>query len=109
MATRRSNDSQRSKTASAVPPGDTLSTDSAAPAPKRAAPRRKTASAKPASKAAEVARVDVSPEARRAMVAEAAYLRAERRGFQPGFETEDWLAAESEVDALLSADPGGAQ
>jgi hypothetical protein len=43
------------------------------------------------------------------MVAEAAYLRAERRGFQPGFETEDWLAAESEVDALLSADPGGAQ
>jgi hypothetical protein len=43
------------------------------------------------------------------MIAEAAYLRAERRGFAPGYETEDWLAAESEVDALLSAGHGGAQ
>jgi hypothetical protein len=43
------------------------------------------------------------------MIAEAAYLRAEHRGFAPGFEAEDWLAAESEVDALLSAGAGGAQ
>jgi hypothetical protein len=41
---------------------------------------------------------------RRAMIAEAAYLRAERRGFAPGGEVEDWLAAEREVDALLAAD-----
>lgn len=34
-------------------------------------------------------------------VAEAAYLRAERRGFAPGHELEDWLAAEKEVDASL--------
>ena len=27
----------------------------------------------------------------------AAYLRAERRGFEPGYELEDWLAAEREV------------
>ena len=26
-----------------------------------------------------------------------AYLFSERRGFEPGHETEDWLAAESEV------------
>lgn len=26
-----------------------------------------------------------------------AYLRSERRGFEPGHETEDWLAAEREV------------
>jgi hypothetical protein len=26
-----------------------------------------------------------------------AYLRSERRGFEPGHETEDWLAAEHEV------------
>ena len=26
-------------------------------------------------------------------IAEAAYYRAERRGFEPGRETEDWLAA----------------
>jgi hypothetical protein len=49
----------------------------------------------------------VSPEARRAMIAQNAYLRAERRGFEPGHEEEDWLAAESEVDALLKIDHGG--
>lgn len=27
----------------------------------------------------------------------AAYLRAERRGFSPGYEMEDWLAAEREI------------
>jgi hypothetical protein len=38
------------------------------------------------------------------MIAKAAYLRAERRGFAPGGEHEDWMAAEAEVDKLLSAD-----
>ncbi len=52
-------------------------------------------------------RAAVSTEDRRAMIAEAAYLRAERRGFAPGRETEDWLAAEVEVDALLKIGPGG--
>jgi Protein of unknown function (DUF2934) len=41
------------------------------------------------------------------MIAEAAYLRAERRGFTPGYEVEDWLAAEKEVDALLRAEHVG--
>lgn len=48
-------------------------------------------------------RAQLTPEARHALIAEAAYLRAERRGFEPGRETEDWLAAEVEVDALLRA------
>jgi hypothetical protein len=52
-------------------------------------------------------RAAVSTDDRRAMIAEAAYLRAERRGFVPGYETEDWLAAEVEVDVLLKAGPGG--
>lgn len=43
----------------------------------------------------------VGPEDRAALIAEAAYFRAERRGFLPGHETEDWLAAEEEVDARL--------
>ena len=30
-------------------------------------------------------------------VAIAAYFKAEARGFEPGHELEDWLAAESEV------------
>ena len=54
-------------------------------------------------------RAKLTPEARHTLIAEAAYLRAERRGFTPGHETEDWLAAEIEVDALLKAGPGGAQ
>lgn len=40
-------------------------------------------------------------EDRYEMIAENAYFRAERRGFQPGFELDDWLAAEQEVDARL--------
>ena len=47
------------------------------------------------------ARAKLTPERRHALIAEAAYLRAERRGFVPGQETEDWLAAEAVVDALL--------
>lgn len=30
-------------------------------------------------------------------IAEAAYSRAKRRGFEPGKEVEDWLAAESDL------------
>jgi Protein of unknown function (DUF2934) len=52
-------------------------------------------------------RVTVTAEARRVMIAEHAYLRAERRGFAPGQEAEDWLAAETEVDALLKLSHGG--
>lgn len=34
---------------------------------------------------------------RRRRIAEAAYYRAERRGFGPGHELDDWLAAEKEL------------
>jgi hypothetical protein len=40
---------------------------------------------------------------RTARIAEAAYRRAEQRGFGPGYELDDWLAAEKEVDALLQS------
>jgi Protein of unknown function (DUF2934) len=39
---------------------------------------------------------------RRQMIADAAYRRAQQRGFTPGREVEDWLAAEAEVDFALS-------
>ena len=45
-----------------------------------------------------------SDDERLAMIAENAYYRAERRGFVPGYDLEDWLAAEREVDALLEHD-----
>ena len=35
---------------------------------------------------------------RRRLIEESAYYRAERRGFEPGREEEDWLEAEKEVD-----------
>ena len=43
----------------------------------------------------------ITPDTRRASVAEAAYYRAERRGFAPGMETEDWLGAERDIEHLL--------
>lgn len=36
-------------------------------------------------------------EDRREMIATAAYFRAQRRGFEPGHELEDWYAAENEI------------
>lgn len=36
---------------------------------------------------------------RRDAIAVAAYFLAERRGFEPGHELEDWCAAETQVDA----------
>lgn len=41
-------------------------------------------------------------ESREARVAERAYWRAERRGFTPGHELEDWLNAEKDVDGEQS-------
>jgi len=37
---------------------------------------------------------------REQMIAEAAYFRAEERGFVPGHEMSDWLQAEADVEAL---------
>jgi DUF2934 family protein len=37
------------------------------------------------------------------MIAEAAYYRAEKRGFAPGLEAEDWSAAEAEVMGRMRA------
>jgi Protein of unknown function (DUF2934) len=42
-------------------------------------------------------------ESREARIAEAAYWRAERRGFSGGQELDDWLAAEKEVDQDIAA------
>jgi hypothetical protein len=50
----------------------------------------------------------VDLERRAALIAEAAFFRAEKRGFAPGNEEQDWLAAEAEVDAkLLNAAESG--
>ncbi len=60
---------------------------------------RTTAPRAPRPSAAEAA--GISPEARQHMIDEAAYYRSAHRGFAPGHEMEDWLAAEAEVEHAL--------
>jgi hypothetical protein len=88
-------------------PIPTVEATESAPASSRRATRR----AKPKTKGNPGAAVEqVTEEARRAMIAKAAYFHAERRGFAPGGEAQDWLRAEAEVDALLrAAHPGRPQ
>ena len=40
-----------------------------------------------------------TPEQRHELIARAAYFHALRRGFEPGHELDDWLAAEHDVNA----------
>lgn len=47
-------------------------------------------------------RIDIPVLSREHMVAEAAYYRAERRGFTPGGELQDWLDAVDEIEQLLN-------
>ncbi len=43
----------------------------------------------------------VTDDERRRLIAEAAYLAAERRSFRGGSAERDWLDAEAEIDARL--------
>lgn len=42
-----------------------------------------------------------NPDTRAQMIAEAAYYLSEQRGFAPGHEVEDWLAAEQQIDTRI--------
>jgi hypothetical protein len=107
MASRRTPDSSRpSKPTAAKTPKTTPADVTPTGAPPTAPARTKRASAPKPAKTATPAKAQVSDETRHAMIAESAYLRAERRGFAPGGEVADWMAAEQEVDALLNANTG---
>jgi hypothetical protein len=43
---------------------------------------------------------DIGLPDRNAKIAELAYFKAEKRGFEPGHEMEDWLDAERECTQL---------
>lgn len=62
---------------------------------------------KPAPAATKASRggatVQVTPEQRYHMVAEAAYFIAERRSFNGGDPAQDWLEAEAEVERILQS------
>jgi hypothetical protein len=48
----------------------------------------------------DVSQSGVTAEERHRLIAEKAYLRAERRGFTPGAELQDWLEAEAEIETM---------
>ena len=78
----------------------------AQPAAKPAAKVADKAPAKPRKKAAAGTTMVQKPSApsleeRQRWVATAAYHKAEKRGFAPGYEVQDWLEAEAEIDQLI--------
>ena len=111
MATRRPTEPPRSADLSKEIPNVIKADEKLAPKTPRTrakstTPRATTTAAKKPAVASKGSPT-VSEDVRRGMIAEGAYLRAERRGFAPGYEEMDWLAAEAEVDALLKARAGG--
>jgi hypothetical protein len=58
--------------------------------------RKSTTTSKP-----QTSSISISSEERWKMIAIAAYHRAEKRGFAPGGEMQDWAEAEKEIDELL--------
>lgn len=44
---------------------------------------------------------NISAEERERLIARVAYFRAEKRGFAPGNELQDWIEAEAEVLRLI--------
>ena len=97
--------STRKKTSSKTAPSGSAKKPSAkkliakTPAVKKSAAKTKIITKKTGlPKAAKSA---VAPEERYKMIAAAAYLRAERRGFASGHALDDWIAAEAEVDVML--------
>ncbi|MCB1596537.1 MAG: DUF2934 domain-containing protein [Gammaproteobacteria bacterium] len=72
--------------------------------PGRVAAQKSPAATRQANKKSAEPAPCISPEERFQMISEAAYFRAEQRGFLVGDDLADWLAAEAEVDALLLGD-----
>jgi hypothetical protein len=80
------------KAVSKVPAASKAVATKPAAAPKKKAPAATKLIEKPAAP---------SPEERQRWVATAAYHRAEKRGFAPGYEVQDWLDAEVEISELV--------
>ena len=72
---------------------------------KKAASKKKTTAKKSAKKSAKLttkpSSLDITPEERWKMVAVAAYHKAEKRNFEPGYELQDWTESENEIDKFL--------
>lgn len=66
-----------------------------------AATQNRSGAKHPSRATARVSTETVNPAERDGMIALAAYFLAERRGFIPGEELEDWLEAEREVERQI--------
>jgi len=65
-------------------------------APAKKVAKKSTLTSKPHTES-----ITITSEERWKMIAIAAYHKAERRGFAPGGELQDWAEAEQEIDELL--------
>ena len=74
--------------------------ESAASNKKQATRKKATGMRKTAAK--KIPSTVVTPDERHRLIAETAFLKAERRSFQGGDPVEDWLKAETEVDNSLT-------
>lgn len=95
-------DPRRAMKERAARSGDIESGTARARAVKSRAGKRTHAAQPPSNSIVTRSSAYMEPEARDAMIAEAAYFRSAHRGFEPGHEVDDWLAAESEIDAALA-------
>jgi len=81
---------------------------------KQSAPRKKLSAREEPSPADSTqsapSAASVADSARQTMISEAAYYRAAKRGFAPGRELDDWLAAEAEITGyFLHQEPAAAE
>ena len=67
----------------------------------RAARKTSDSSARSEAPVTPIRRTEIPAWLRTDMIQQAAYFRAEARGFQPGCDLEDWLEAEREVDRVI--------
>jgi len=67
----------------------------------REAPAKKVAKKPALTSKPHTESISITSEERWKMIAIAAYHKAERRGFAPGGELQDWAEAEQEIDELL--------
>jgi phasin family protein len=103
--------SEKTSTTTAAKSAKKKTVGKAAPkkvAAKKAAPKKATPkAAAPKAVAPKVqGKTAVSPLERWKMIAEAAYYRAEKRGFLGGNPMQDWTDAEQEIDAKYTIDYG---
>lgn len=96
-----------SRTAAGVPKKPltkkaSTATPAAKPTAKLKTPAKKISAPKASKRLPAATKKDITAEERYQMIAAAAYLRAEQRGFQGGNALEDWVAAEAEIDGMLN-------